>query len=107
MPLATNAVLAIPGYTNQSLWGYDEPMQTYFATIWADTTSGDDDPDVWISGMTPIRTEEALAEAIGYKLGISPEDVLAYMHDWDTAEEDDTSRQSWWNRLLTRVAAWG
>ncbi|MFK4298166.1 hypothetical protein ABH924_003327 [Arthrobacter sp. GAS37] len=96
-------VLAIPGYTNQSIWGYDEPMQTYFATIWADTTSGDDDPDIWISGITPIETEEDLAANIGQKLGLLTEDVLRYMHLWDTAQEDDTTaRLSWWQRLLGR-----
>lgn len=76
-------------------------MRTYFATIWADTTSGDDEPDLWITGMVPVLTEEDLAAIIGQKLGLQVTDVLTYMHLWDT-DENGMGRPSWWQRLLGR-----
>ena len=47
--------LWLPGWSDQSIWGYDEQMDTYFAQLWRD---GDvnDDPTVWISGCDPIES---------------------------------------------------
>ncbi len=55
--------LCLPGWSDQSIWGYDEQMDTYFAQLWRD---GDvnDDPTVWISGCDPIESCMHLAVQI-------------------------------------------
>jgi hypothetical protein len=55
--------LRLPGWSDQSIWGYDEQMDTYFAQLWRDGDTNDD-PTVWISGCDPIGTDRQLADLI-------------------------------------------
>ncbi len=55
--------LWLPGWSDQSIWGYDEQMDTFFAQLWRDDDANDD-PTVWISGCDPIGTDLQLAELI-------------------------------------------
>lgn len=104
MPTNIRRVLALPGYTNQSVWGYDESLQSYFATIWADTSSGDEEPDIWIMGMPAISTEVELAAIIAWKVDVEPADVLSAMHMWDGVEGKvaEGNRGAWWHKLFCR-----
>lgn len=55
--------LWLPGWSEQSTWGYDEQMDTYFAQLWRDGDRNDE-PTVWISGCAPIASGLQLAAQI-------------------------------------------
>ena len=55
--------LWLPGWSDRSIWGYDEPMETFFAQLWRDCDPSDD-PTVWFSGVDPINSGKHLAELI-------------------------------------------
>jgi hypothetical protein len=55
--------LWLPGWSEQSIWGYDEQMDTYFAQLWRDGDRNDE-PTVWISGCDPIASGLQLAAQI-------------------------------------------
>ena len=55
--------LWLPGWSEQSTWGYDEQMDTYFAQLWRDGDRNDE-PTVWISGCDPIASGLQLAAHI-------------------------------------------
>lgn len=40
--------LFLPGWDEQSIWGYDVLRRTYFAQLYRNTTSGDEEPDLWL-----------------------------------------------------------
>ncbi|SEG76125.1 hypothetical protein SAMN05216223_11053 [Actinacidiphila yanglinensis] len=42
--------LELPGWENQSAWGYDEPIGSYFAQLYRNTTPDGERPDIWLSG---------------------------------------------------------
>ncbi|WP_106398907.1 hypothetical protein [Actinocorallia populi] len=44
--------LWLDGWDQQSVWGYDEGMVSYFAQLWRNGDNGDA-PTIWISGMNP------------------------------------------------------
>ena len=59
--------LALAGWENLSIWGYDERMDGYFAEL---TRNGGDDsngPEVWLAPAIP--SEDALARLIAEKTG--------------------------------------
>jgi hypothetical protein len=43
--------LDLPGWEDQSIWGYDEGIGSFFAQLWRNG-SRSDDPEVWLSGVT-------------------------------------------------------
>ncbi len=43
--------LELPGWQHQSAWGYDEPIGSYFAQLWRNTTQDGERPDIWLSGV--------------------------------------------------------
>ena len=55
--------LWLPGWSDQSIWGYDEQMNTFFAHLWRDSDTTDA-PTVWISGRDPIESGMQLAVQI-------------------------------------------
>lgn len=55
--------LWLPGWSNQSIWGYDEQMDTFFARLWRDEDTNDE-PTVSISGCDPIENGRQLAAHI-------------------------------------------
>jgi hypothetical protein len=48
--------LWLPGWSQRSIWGYDEQMETYFAQLGRDDDDGDE-PTIWISGLQPITSQ--------------------------------------------------
>jgi hypothetical protein len=56
--------LLLPGWSERSIWGYDEMMDTYFAQLWRDDDPNDDEPTIWISGIHPIGSPGHLAALI-------------------------------------------
>lgn len=67
--------LCLPGWSDQSIWGYDEQMDTYFAQLWRDGDRNDE-PTVWISGCDPIRSGRQLAELISSATGLETGTVM-------------------------------
>lgn len=61
--------LCLPGWSDRSIWGYDEQMDTYFAQLWRDGDTNDD-PTVWISGCDPIGSRVQLADRIRSATGV-------------------------------------
>jgi hypothetical protein len=43
-------MIYLEGWENQSVWGYDEGMGSFFAQLWRNGSLSDD-PDVWLSGV--------------------------------------------------------
>ncbi len=43
-------MLDLPGWDEQSIWGYDEGIGSFFAQLWRNG-SRSDEPEVWLSGM--------------------------------------------------------
>lgn len=55
--------LWLPGWSDQSIWGYDEQMGTYFVELWRDGDPNDE-PTVWIIGCDAIASGLQLAAHI-------------------------------------------
>lgn len=71
----------LAGYENQSIWGYDQPMQTFFAQIWRND-SKNDEPDLWLSGVMPrYPTKEHLAIEVSRALNITLEDAVKALRE--------------------------
>lgn len=79
--------LALSGYEDASVWGYDSHGQTYFAQLWRNTSDSWNDPDIWLSGMRPIRSPRLLAEMISARTGTSTAEVLQAMAAAQNAPE--------------------
>lgn len=97
-------ILNVPGYAEQSIWGYDEMMQSYYAQIWRDGSTSSD-PEVWISGMQPITSISELIYVIAARLGLDPTYVDECMSEDPSGSfenGDDRSQGSpvWWKRIL-------
>lgn len=74
-------MLDIPFMNEQSVWGYDEQMQTYFAQLWRNGSTSDA-PEVWLSGVNPqYRTKEMLAFALADVLKIEPKTALKFLDE--------------------------
>lgn len=74
--------LWLPGWSDRSIWGYDEPSGSYFAQLWLDEDA-DTDPTVWISGRHRIRDSTQLAMMISTESG---RDVVAVVRAMTHAE---------------------
>lgn len=77
----------LQGWSELSIWGYDEAMQTYFAQLWRDGEDSDDEPTIWIMGLMPIESVEALLLKVSSALG-EPLDIVqrAMLHAPGTVE---------------------
>lgn len=65
----------LPGWSDRSIWGYDEQMDTFFAQLWRDGDPNDD-PTVWISGCDPIESGQRLATLIA---SVTGRDIVTVM----------------------------
>lgn len=45
--------LALPGWDEQSIWGYDEGTGSFFAQLWSNG-SRSDPPEIWLSGAQTV-----------------------------------------------------
>lgn len=66
----------LPGWSEQSVWGYDDLLECYWANLWRDDDRFDA-PRVAISSYHLIPTLSALARVIADLLGI--DDAEAYL----------------------------
>ena len=78
--------LCLPGWSDQSIWGYDEQMDTYFAQLWRDGDNNDE-PTVWISGCDPIGTGLELATRIASITGTDLTAVMQAMFSYSSGTE--------------------
>ena len=70
--------LWLPGWSDQSIWGYDEQMDTFFAQLWRDSDTNED-PTVWVSGCDPIRSGMQLAAFLASATGVDVGSVMRAM----------------------------
>lgn len=70
--------LWLRGWSDQSIWGYDEHMGTYFAQLWRDGDRNGE-PTVWISGCDPIASGVQLAVHIASATGVDARSVMRAM----------------------------
>jgi hypothetical protein len=71
--------LPLSGYDNASVWGHDARAASYYAQMWRNTSDSWNDPDIWLSGTTPISSPLRLAEMISARTGAGMADVLRAM----------------------------
>ncbi|MGH3867229.1 MAG: hypothetical protein ACRDQ4_14015 [Pseudonocardiaceae bacterium] len=45
--------LYLAGWEKQSVWGYDEPLGSFFAQLWTNASTSDE-PEIWLSGAYEI-----------------------------------------------------
>lgn len=64
----------LPGWADQSIWGYDDHLQCYWATLWHDDDHNDA-PTINISVYHLIPTIPALIDVLSDALGILHTDV--------------------------------
>lgn len=64
----------LPGWADQSIWGYDDRLQCYWATLWRDDDHNDA-PTINVSVHHLIPTIPALTNVLAHALGILPADV--------------------------------
>jgi hypothetical protein len=81
--------LALRGYDDASVWGYDSQMETYYAQLWRNESDSWNDPDIWLSGLRPIPAAPALAEMISARTGVGTADVMRAMAAAKTAPESE------------------
>lgn len=85
MPEDFRRALWLEGWEGQSIWGFDEGMDSYFAQLWRDEDSNDA-PTVWLSGMAPRFTmPEQLFAAMVSATGAPALDVFTAMEADDLA----------------------
>ncbi|HEY8722184.1 hypothetical protein [Pengzhenrongella sp.] len=60
----------LPGWSEQSIWGYDELLESFWAQLWRDEDRFDA-PRISISSYHLIPTIPALARVIADQLGIN------------------------------------
>jgi hypothetical protein len=73
----------LPGWEEQSVWGYDTSMSSFFAKLWTNGSTSDA-PKIWLSGFDTIYPW-----ASGIVLGIVErlnEDPLAVVHGLGLAD---------------------
>lgn len=64
----------LPGWSEQSIWGFDEMLECYWASRWRDADRFDA-PRVSISPFHLVPTLNALARVIAEQLGIDDDDA--------------------------------
>jgi len=50
---ALHDAVDLPGWGDQSVWGWDEPMGTFHAQLWRNGSRGDR-PDFWLSPVSTL-----------------------------------------------------
>ena len=74
-PEGDRRALWLPGWEDRSAWGFDPPLDAYFAQLWRNPgASGRDDPDIWIFGR---GTFEGRAFAVTTTRGLAREIATA------------------------------
>ena len=68
----------LPGWSGQSVWGYDELLECYWANLWRDDDQVDA-PRIAISSYHLIPTPNALARVIADHLGIDDDEAYRAM----------------------------
>jgi hypothetical protein len=68
--------LLLNGYDSASLRGCDEPLETFFAQLWRDTSDSWNDPDFSVTGTIPIDNPIWLAKMISRRPGVTTEQVI-------------------------------
>ncbi|UOX86075.1 HEAT repeat domain-containing protein [Amycolatopsis sp. FBCC-B4732] len=67
----------LPGWEEQSVWGWDPPAGSFFAQLWRNGSTGDE-PDIWISGVdTVFRWPSGIVLEIVERTPESPAKVVA------------------------------
>ncbi|WP_290053328.1 hypothetical protein [Amycolatopsis solani] len=67
----------LPGWEEQSVWGWDPPAESFFAQLWRNGSTGDA-PDIWISGVdTVIRWPSGIVLEIVERTPEPPAAVVA------------------------------
>jgi len=69
--------LWLPGWSERSVWGYDESTQSYFAQLWRDGVT--EAPTAWLTGMDLMERREQVAILVAAVVGISLANVYAAM----------------------------
>ncbi len=56
-PEGGRAALSLPGWDEYSVWGYDPPLDCYFAQLWRNRDGGGSPevPDIWINGWDTVE----------------------------------------------------
>jgi len=70
--------LWLPGWSDRSVWGYDEPTGSYFAQLWPDGDDADT-PAIWVAGSPPVSTRRQIASLVAAAAGADVIEVLAVM----------------------------
>lgn len=69
---ALHDAVDLPGWEDQSVWGWDEPMGTFHAQLWRNG-SRDDRPDFWLSGVDPgLPWPSSVALEVFLRLSVTP-----------------------------------
>ncbi|MEV6825309.1 hypothetical protein [Amycolatopsis sp. NPDC051102] len=80
------ATLELPGWQNQSAWGYDEPAGSYFAQLWRNTNQDEAQPDIWLSGIrSKYARPGSIALGIMRSTGDDPLTIVSAMGILDPA----------------------
>ncbi|MGV8968722.1 MAG: hypothetical protein ACOH2F_20885 [Cellulomonas sp.] len=66
---AFTRVLGLPGWSGQSVWGYDELLECYWAQLWRDDGRFDE-PWISISSYHLLPTVAVLARVLADRVGI-------------------------------------
>ena len=75
----------LPGWSEQSSWGYDELFECFWARLWRDEDRFDE-PRIWISSCHLILTVSALARVMAARIGMDPDEAyLAHLGHSRTA----------------------
>jgi hypothetical protein len=70
--------LWLAGWSERSIWGYDQPMATFFAQLWQDDNF-DEDP-LWIGGFHPVDSASGLAGLVAEATASPIDEVLGVLH---------------------------
>ena len=78
--------LWLPGWDNQSVWGFDPPNDAYFAQLWRNAAAHGSDPDIWILGRGTldgrpfaVTTARILAQEVAAATGAELDAVCKAM----------------------------
>ncbi|WP_335989929.1 hypothetical protein [Glycomyces sp. MUSA5-2] len=70
--------LDLPGWEDYSIWGYDDPLGSFFAQLWRNDSGGPDEPQVAINGFDRrLPWPQTLAVHIRYHTKTDPAAVVA------------------------------
>jgi hypothetical protein len=64
----------LPGWSEQSIWGYDEVLERYWAQLWRDEDRLDE-PRIWITSYHLLPTVVALARVMAGLVGIGEDEA--------------------------------